>query len=147
MNLNLITDEDAAKVVGAVRASHSSSADLATDAKKAAVGETPQVAADDVYSKLLKLVPIPIYAPYLTIESLLLSSVSSDDRLKILFVDLSAKQWACWATLVLFAALVPWYLARGGVVRARQLIVTTVGFMVFWTDRGTGAVAARPLVA
>ena len=34
---------------------------------------------------------------------------------------------------VLFAALVPWYLARGGVVRARQLIVTTVGFMVLTT--------------
>ncbi len=75
MNLNVMTVGDAAKIADAVKSSDQSGAAIAQDGKQRTGGETPQVSADDTYSMLLKLVPVPLLGFYLALENLFLTNM------------------------------------------------------------------------
>jgi hypothetical protein len=132
MNLNIMTVEDATKVAEAVKATKKSPEDIAKDGQLALDGETPQVSADDVYSTLLKIVPVPLLGFYLAFQNLWLT-VAGDDRQEILFITASWKQFATWATLGIFAVLVPLLLHQNKVHRVSQLAIAFVAFVVLAT--------------
>jgi hypothetical protein len=132
MNLNIFTVKDATRVADAVRTTNKSGEQIAKDGELAVGGDTPQVSADDVYSQLLKIVPVPLLGFYLAFENLWLT-VAGDDRHKILFVTASSKQFATWATLVVFAVLIPLFLLQNKVHRGTQIGVAVLAFVVLAT--------------
>jgi hypothetical protein len=130
MNLNVFTVADATKVAEKVKLTGKTAGAIATDGQEKEPGKTPQVSADDTYTKLLKYVPVPLLGFYLAIEGTLLSGLEHYNKVhKVLFFKGSTKEYICWATLVVFAALVPWYLQRNGVKRPLQLTVSAVCFV------------------
>src|SRR5947208_14679411 len=101
MNLNVLTVNDAASIGDAVKASSKTGSQIAQDGKDRIGGETPQVSADDTYSKLLKLVPVPMLGFYLALENLFLANMSSKPH-KVTFFTASPKEVAAWLILVAF---------------------------------------------
>jgi hypothetical protein len=133
VNLNIFTPEDAAAVANAVKASDKGGQAIAEEGQTRVGGETPQVSADDVYGKLLKIVPVPLLGFYLAFENLWFT-VADDDRHEILFVTASYKQFAAWATLVVFVVLVPLFLHQNKVHRWTQMVMASLAFVVLATS-------------
>jgi hypothetical protein len=132
MNLNVITPRDAARITSAIKSSGKSAQQIATEATDARAGETPQVSADDVYTTLLKIVPVPLLGFYLAFQMLWLS-VAGDDRHTILGITATAKEFALWTTLVVFLVLVVLFLLERKVQRGLQYVVTVLAFAVLAT--------------
>jgi hypothetical protein len=132
MNLNVITANDAARITGAIKRSDKTPEALAAEATAAPAGKTPQVAADDVYTTLLKIVPVPLLGFYLAFQTLWLSVVG-DGKHTILGVTATAKEFVMWGTLVVFLVLVVLFLLQRNVQRGLQYIVTVLGFTVLAT--------------
>ncbi|HEX5619361.1 MAG TPA: hypothetical protein VFX51_13135 [Solirubrobacteraceae bacterium] len=132
MNLNVITPHDAARMTAAIKESDKTATTIAEEATQAPTGETPQVSADDVYTTLLKIVPVPLLGFYLAFQTLWLS-VAGDDTHEFLFITATSKQFATWATLIVFLVLVVLFLLQRKIKRGLQYIVTVVAFAVLAT--------------
>jgi hypothetical protein len=132
MNLNVITTNDATRITAGIKGSAESAEVIAAEATAAPAGQTPQVSADDVYTTLLKIVPVPLLGFYLAFQTLWLS-VAGDDKHTILGITATAKEFAMWATLIVFLVLVVLFLLQRKVKRGLQYIVTVVAFAVLAT--------------
>jgi hypothetical protein len=132
MNLNVFTVDDAATVADAVKTTTKTPVQIAKDGQSATGGETPQVSADDVYTTLLKIVPVPLLGFYLAFQNLWLA-VADDGRREFWVITASAKQFATWATLAVFALLVPLFLRQNKVHRVSQLGIAFLAFVVLAT--------------
>lgn len=125
MNLNVLTVDDAAKIADAVKGSEKSGKEIAEDGKERKPGETPQVAADDLYSQVVKYVPTPLIGLYLITVNAALGALSGD-----------GERVALWIIFALFAIAVVGFLHTRKVRRRGQIALSVVAF--------TAWVAASP---
>ena len=126
MNLNVMTKEDAARIADAVKATDKPADEIAEEARDRPPGETPQVAADDLYSQVLKYVPTPLIGLYLIAVNAALSSFDGD-----------AERWALWIIFVLFALAVIAFMRTRKVHRVKQIAVS-LGAFVAWVAASPG---------
>lgn len=130
MNLNIFTEADAATVAEAVKSSEKSGAKIAHEAKARKEGETPQVAADDLYSQVMKYVPTPLLGLYLVAVNAALSSFSG-----------STERVALWVIFGVFAISVIGFLRTRKVERWEQIGISVAAF-VAWVAASPGPLQA-----
>ena len=127
MNLNVITPQDASRIAGAVKETEKVAREVATQGTTQPA-TAPQVTTDDLYAKILKYIPAPLIGLYLLAVNLFLSVFQDRDTHRALATTL---------TFVLFGVLIVVYLARRGVRRKSQLVVSLVAF-VAWAMASPG---------
>ena len=126
MNLNVFTVEDATTVAEAVKETNKSARAIAAEGKERKPGETPQIAADDIYTRVLKYVPTPLIGFYLFFVNAALSSFSGDEE-----------RVALWIIFVVFALAVIAFLRTRGVKRPGQIALSLAAF-VAWVAASPG---------
>lgn len=126
MNLNIFTQDDASKVADAVKATPKSGAQIAQEAKDRPPGETPQVAADDIYSQVLKYVPTPLLGLYLVAVNAAVSSFSGN-----------TERVTLWVIFGIFAISVVGFLRTRKVERWEQVAISVAAF-VAWVAASPG---------
>lgn len=130
VNLNIMTPEDAAAIGQSVKQSEKSAQVIATEGQQRRTGKTPQVTADDAYTRILKYIPAPLIGLYLLIVNALLGSLDETNHH-------DARRWACWIILVVFAALIAAYLHNTGVKRTSQIVVSILAYLA-WAAASPG---------
>lgn len=121
MNLNYITQSDAAEAVEAVRADEAPPADVADPSKVTDAGKAPQVTADDLYSKLLKFIPAPLVGIYLMAANLFIGLPDEGKE---------PSSALLLGTLVFFLiATIAYLVVRK--VRLGQIAISSLAFVVF----------------
>lgn len=126
MNLNIFTAADASRVADAVKSSDKSGAEIAEQGRARQPGETPQVAADDLYSQVVKYVPTPLLGLYLVAVNAAASSFSG-----------STERVTLWVIFGVFAISVVGFLHTRKVRRWEQIGVSVAAF-VAWVAASPG---------
>lgn len=126
MNLNIFTEADATAVAQAVKQSPKSATEIAEQARARKPGETPQVAADDLYSQVLKYVPTPLLGLYLVAVNAAASSFSGN-----------TERVTLWVIFGIFAISVVGFLHTRKVKRWEQIAVSVAAF-VAWVAASPG---------
>jgi hypothetical protein len=126
VNLNILTVDDAAKIADAVKATPKTGHQIATDGHNRTPGKTPQVAADDVYSQVVKYVPTPLIGLYLLTVNAALSAFSG-----------KTERTALWVIFGVFAIAVIGFLRTRAVRRPLQIGVSVAAF-VAWVAASPG---------
>jgi hypothetical protein len=127
MNLNVITPQDATVLASAVKTTPKEPEDIAAEGQARPTGTTPQVAADDLYTKVVKYIPTPLIGLYLVMINLFLSGFESE----------RSKEIACWITFGVFTILVVLFLRNRKVHRPHQIAVS-VGAFIAWATASPG---------
>ena len=126
MNLNILTVDDAAELAEAVKTSSKSGKAIAEEGKKRKPGATPQVAADDLYTQVLKFVPTPLIGLYLISVNAALSAFSG-----------KGERVALWLIFLVFALAIIGFLRTREVRRTGQIAVSVAAFIA-WTAASPG---------
>ena len=122
MDLNIITAEDAKANIKAVAANAEEHPSAIASPGIAAPGakKSPDVTADDMYSKVLKLVPAPLAGAYAATVGLVISA--SD-------VGASTQKAIMWILFAFFIAAVAAYLYVRKIDRPSQYLLTLLAFV------------------
>ena len=120
MKLDIVTTPDAVKMATAVRQKTEAPTSIAARGKREK--PAPQVTKDDLYTKLLKFIPAPLIALYLTLTNLVLGAASGTLEKVIL-----------WVLFAFFALMVFFYLRQRGVHRMSQIGLSVVAFIAWAT--------------
>jgi len=126
VNLNIFTEADATKVTRAVKESPKTPTEIAEQGRAAKPGETPQVAADDLYSQVVKYVPTPLLGLYLVAVNAAASSFSGN-----------TERVTLWVIFGIFAISVVGFLHTRKVKRWEQIGVSVAAF-VAWVAASPG---------
>jgi hypothetical protein len=126
MNLNVLTVDDAAELADAVKNSPKSGKEIAEEGRARKPGQTPQVAADDPYTQVLKFVPTPLIGLYLITVNAALSSLSG-----------KGERVALWIIFVVFALAIIGFLRNRDVRRTGQIAFSVAAF-VAWCAASPG---------
>lgn len=82
------------------------------------------VVPNDFKDRLIKLIPAEIIAAYVTISGLVIGFASSDSN--------ADKSNLLWIIILVLTILTPVYLVKvSGVLKKRQLLFSTIGFLVW----------------
>jgi hypothetical protein len=130
MNLNIITAEDATRIAAATRVTETPPSEIAKQGTTRKAGKVPQVTEDDLYTRILKFIPVPLIGLYLFIVNGVLGTIKEKDHH-------DARRIVVWLVFIGFGALIAIYLHNSGVHRKMQIAISLIAYGA-WATASAG---------